>query len=107
MSIFLGLGSNVGDRRAELGAAIAALESSVQIARVSPIVESPALLPPGAPAEWNLPFLNLVLECRTDVGRENLLARIKAIEKQRGRAAGDRWAPRPMTTTRRRSRPTR
>ena len=97
MSIFLGLGSNVGDRRAELGAAIAALErSDVGIARVSPIVESPALLPPGAPPEWNLPFLNLVLECRTDVGREELLARIKAIEKQRGRAAGDRWAPRPI-----------
>ncbi|HEY7672183.1 MAG TPA: dihydropteroate synthase [Gammaproteobacteria bacterium] len=97
MAIFLGLGSNVGDRRAELGAAIAALErSGVAIVRVSPIVESPALLPPGAPPEWNLPFLNLVLECRPDVGREELLKRIKAIEKERGRAGSDRWAPRPI-----------
>jgi dihydropteroate synthase/2-amino-4-hydroxy-6-hydroxymethyldihydropteridine diphosphokinase len=98
MAIFLGLGSNVGDRRAELGAAIAALErNGVAIARVSPIVESPALLPPGAPPEWNLPFLNLVLECRPDVGRDELLKRIKAIERGRGRAVGgDRWAPRPI-----------
>jgi dihydropteroate synthase/2-amino-4-hydroxy-6-hydroxymethyldihydropteridine diphosphokinase len=98
MAIFLGLGSNVGDRRAELSAAIAALErSGVAIVRVSPIVESPALLPPGAPPEWNLPFLNLVLECRPDVGRDELLERIKAIERARGRAVGgDRWAPRPI-----------
>jgi dihydropteroate synthase/2-amino-4-hydroxy-6-hydroxymethyldihydropteridine diphosphokinase len=98
MAIFLGLGSNVGDRRAELSAAIAALErSGVAIVRVSPIVESPALLPPGAPPEWNLPFLNLVLECRPDVGRDELLKRIKAIERERGRAVGgDRWAPRPI-----------
>jgi 2-amino-4-hydroxy-6-hydroxymethyldihydropteridine diphosphokinase/dihydropteroate synthase len=98
MAIFLGLGSNVGDRRAELSAAIAALErSGVAIVRVSPIVESPALLPPGASPEWNLPFLNLVLECRPDVGRDELLKRIKAIERERGRAVGgDRWAPRPI-----------
>jgi 2-amino-4-hydroxy-6-hydroxymethyldihydropteridine diphosphokinase/dihydropteroate synthase len=98
MAIFLGLGSNVGDRRAELGAAIAALErNGVAIVRVSPIVESPALLPRGAPPEWNLPFLNLVLECRPDVGREELLKRIKTIERERGRAVGgDRWAPRPI-----------
>jgi dihydropteroate synthase/2-amino-4-hydroxy-6-hydroxymethyldihydropteridine diphosphokinase len=65
--------------------------------RVSPIVESPALLPPGAPPEWNLPFLNLVLECRPDIGRDELLKRIKAIERERGRAVGgDRWAPRPI-----------
>jgi dihydropteroate synthase/2-amino-4-hydroxy-6-hydroxymethyldihydropteridine diphosphokinase len=98
MAIFLGLGSNVGDRRAELSAAIAALErNGVAIVRVSPIVESPALLPPGAPPEWNLPFLNLVLECRPAVGRDDLLKRIKTIEKERGRAVGgDRWAPRPI-----------
>jgi 2-amino-4-hydroxy-6-hydroxymethyldihydropteridine diphosphokinase/dihydropteroate synthase len=97
MAIFLGLGSNVGDRRAELAAAIAALErSGVEVVRVSPIVESPALLPHGAPPEWNLPFLNLVLECRPAVGREELLKRIKTIERERGRAGGDRWAPRPI-----------
>jgi dihydropteroate synthase/2-amino-4-hydroxy-6-hydroxymethyldihydropteridine diphosphokinase len=98
MAIFLGLGSNVGDRRAELGEAIAALErNGVAIVRVSPVVESPALLPPGAPPEWNLPFLNLVLECLSEVGRDELLKRIKAIERERGRAAGgDRWAPRPI-----------
>jgi dihydropteroate synthase/2-amino-4-hydroxy-6-hydroxymethyldihydropteridine diphosphokinase len=97
MAIFLGLGSNLGDRRAELGAAITALErNGVAVVRVSPIVESPALLPPGAPPEWNLPFLNLVLECSPAVGREELLKRIKRIEQQRGRAAGERWAPRPI-----------
>ena len=66
MQIFLGLGSNLGDRREHLRRGIAELErAQLRVRRISPVVESPALLPPDAPADWNLPFLNLVLDCET------------------------------------------
>ena len=50
MQVYLGLGSNLGDRRDHLSRAIDALEAKgLAIARVSPVVESPALLPDSAP----------------------------------------------------------
>lgn len=97
MSVYLGLGSNLGERREQLAAAIGALEQSgVGVERISPVVESPALLPSGAPPEWNLPFLNLVLECRTALAPAQLLERIKRIEQLHGRDNGQRWSPRPI-----------
>lgn len=97
MDIFLGLGSNVGDRRANLVRAIEELERcGVRIARLSPVVESPALLPDGAPAEWNRPFLNLVAQCATDRDPESLLGELKRIEAELGRGDADKWAPRPV-----------
>ena len=97
MDIFLGLGSNVGDRRANLVRAIEELERcGVRIARLSPVVESPALLPDGAPAEWNRPFLNLVARCATDREPESLLGELKRIEAELGRGDADKWAPRPV-----------
>ncbi len=96
--IYLGLGSNLGDRRDSLARGLAALSGAgVEVLRVSPVVESPALLPDRAPAEWNRPFLNLVAECRTDESTTAVLQRIKQIERNLGRVeGGDRWAPRPI-----------
>ena len=97
MAIYLGLGSNRGDRRDNLHAALTQLATeSVDVLRVSPVVESPALLPAGAPPEWNSPFLNLVAECRSTLSPEALLARLKSIETKLGRKADGRWAPRPI-----------
>ncbi|HEX6996942.1 MAG TPA: dihydropteroate synthase [Gammaproteobacteria bacterium] len=98
MTIFLGIGSNLGDRRGHLRNAILALrQAGVSVLRVSPVVESPALLPQGAPAEWCRPFLNLAVECATDLAPRELLATIKRLERELGRPAdGQRWAPRPI-----------
>jgi 2-amino-4-hydroxy-6-hydroxymethyldihydropteridine diphosphokinase/dihydropteroate synthase len=97
METYLGLGSNLGDRRANLTAALARLPAhGVRVARVSPVVESPALLPDGAPSEWNQPFLNLVAECRTESSPEAVLDALKAIEAELGRTDRGRWAPRPI-----------
>jgi len=97
MNTYLGLGSNLGDRRANLRTAVAALESNgVRIKRVSPTVESPALLPHPAPADWNRPFLNLVAECVSDDQPQSLLERIKTIERELGRENPERWSPRPI-----------
>ena len=97
MDIFLGLGSNVGDRRANLASAIEGLErAGVQVVRLSPVIESPALLPDGALAEWNRPFLNLVAKCATDLDPDSVLGLSKRIEVELGRGDGDKWAPRPV-----------
>ena len=97
MRVYLGLGSNLGDRREHLSRAIDALEADgATVARVSPVVESPALLPDSAPSEWNLPYLNLVLECAVRCTPEQLRARIEAIQRDFGRHGTSRWSPRPI-----------
>lgn len=97
MQTYLGLGSNIGDRRESLRRGIAALEElGVAVQRVSPVVESPALLPPDAPSDWNLPFLNIVLDAQTQDEPQALREKIKTIEQSLGRRQGNRWAPRAL-----------
>jgi 2-amino-4-hydroxy-6-hydroxymethyldihydropteridine diphosphokinase/dihydropteroate synthase len=97
MQIYLGLGSNLGDRRDNLRRGLESLaRSGVDVVRVSPVVESPALLPTDARPEWNLPFLNIAAECRTDTTPESLRNEIKRIERELGRDDADRWSPRPI-----------
>ena len=97
MRVFLGLGSNLGARRSHLSRAIEALEShALTVARVSPVVESPALLPDSAPSDWNLPYLNLVLECTARCSPEQLRIRIDEIQQAFGRHGKSHWSPRPI-----------
>ena len=97
MDVYLGLGSNLGDRRAHLANALEMLAMhGVQLVRVSPVVESPAMLPDDAPADWNEPYLNLVAQCRTAASPEDVLAALKRIEHELGRVDRGRWAPRPI-----------
>lgn len=97
MDIYLGLGSNLGDRRGNLARALSLLSShGVAVQRVSPVVESPAMLPDDAPSDWNQPFLNLVACCTTDRKPGDVLAALKAIERELGRVDRGRWAPRPI-----------
>jgi len=97
MRVYLGLGSNLGDRRDHLSRAIEALEAhGVGILRVSPVVESPALLPDSAPSAWNLPYLNLVLECTVRCSPEQLRSWIDGIQRAFGREDASHWSPRPI-----------
>ena len=97
MRTYLGLGSNLGDRRANLARALELLaRRPLRVERVSPVVESPALLPEGAPPEWNRPYLNLAAACETHASPQTLREWSKEIENRLGRAAGPRWAPRPV-----------
>jgi 2-amino-4-hydroxy-6-hydroxymethyldihydropteridine diphosphokinase/dihydropteroate synthase len=97
MDVYLGLGSNLGDRRASLARALTLLPAhGVQVVRTSPLVESPAMLPDDAPADWNQPFLNLVAQCRTSASPDEVLAALKHIEQALGRVDRGRWAPRPI-----------
>jgi 2-amino-4-hydroxy-6-hydroxymethyldihydropteridine diphosphokinase len=82
---FLGLGSNLGDRRAHLEAAVAALgEHRVPVRAGSSVYETePVGLVLDQPD-----FLNACLRIETGLGPEELLDVCKAVEREVGRAAG-------------------
>src|SRR5690606_38604983 len=81
MDVYVGIGSNLGDRRRHISNAIAALPAAgLDVVAVSPVVESPAMLPDGAPPDWNRPFLNAAVRCRTRLRPDEALDRLKAIE---------------------------
>ena len=97
MEIYLGLGSNTGDRCENLRRSITLLEEKgLEIIRISPVVESPALLPKFAPAAWNFPFLNLAIECHAECSPRQLRKWIKEIQNQLGRTDTSHWSPRPI-----------
>ena len=97
MAVYLCLGSNLGDRRSNLRLALEALTAvGVRPERVSPVVESQALLPPQSPPEWNRPFLNAVAECHTGLAPDELLAALKDVERRLGRNDPRHWSPRPI-----------
>lgn len=105
MKVVLGLGSNIssqaGNRMGYLRRAIQILKSPldspwIDVIAASPLYESDALLPEGAPPSWNHPFLNLCLLCETKLKPLELLQSIKKVETRIGRKHRDRWAPREI-----------
>lgn len=94
--VILGLGGNKGDRKAYLDRAVALLADAVTDMRLSPVYETPAMLPEGAPAEWDVPFLNMAVAGETSLSPRELLITAKAIEKKLGRVAGEKWGPREI-----------
>ena len=79
-TIYLSLGSNVGDRERNLDAAIERLAPQVRVLRASPIYETEPL--EYTRQRW---FLNLVVEAETTLFPLQLLARIHKIERALGR----------------------
>ena len=84
---YVGLGSNLGDRRAILASALDALGPR----RVSRILETE----PWGRADQP-PFLNAVAEVETEVEPAPLLARLLEIEAVHGRVRTERWGPRTL-----------
>jgi 2-amino-4-hydroxy-6-hydroxymethyldihydropteridine diphosphokinase len=82
---FLGLGSNVGDRRGHLAAAVERLPvHGVSVLRSSSTYDTePVGLVPDQPE-----FLNACLEIATDLDPAELLAVCKAVEREVGREPG-------------------
>jgi 2-amino-4-hydroxy-6-hydroxymethyldihydropteridine diphosphokinase len=82
---YLGLGSNVGDRRANLTAAVRALpDHGVQVLASSSVYETE---PVGLVLDQR-DFYNACLRIETALGPEELLDACKAVERELGRAAG-------------------
>ena len=89
MRAYLGLGSNLGDRRAHLRAAVAALPD---VAAVSPVYETdPVGGPPG-----QSPYLNLVVALDTDLSPRQLLEIARTLEEAAGRVRTERHGPRTL-----------
>jgi len=100
-TVYLALGANLGDREANLRAAVAALSAAGaagEPALVPGSVRASALYETDAVAEEpQPPYLNAVLRGETRLSPDALLARCLAAEAAAGRrrAPGDRpWAPR-------------
>lgn len=89
--IYLGLGSNVGDRQRNLRRGVRILKSGLHDARVSSVYESE---PVGATQQSA--FLNLVLSGKTHLSAEGLLSWVKHIERLAGRVETYRWGPRVL-----------
>jgi 2-amino-4-hydroxy-6-hydroxymethyldihydropteridine diphosphokinase len=89
---FVGLGSNLGDRRAFLVAAIDALRAGGDVVAVSPLYETE---PVGGPAGQG-PYLNVVVELWTEDTPRQLLERCLALEAAAGRVRAERWGPRTL-----------
>jgi 2-amino-4-hydroxy-6-hydroxymethyldihydropteridine diphosphokinase len=92
---YLGLGSNVGDRLANLRAAVAALEArGIEVVGRSSVYETE---PQGELLDQP-DFLNACLRIETAHGPEELLDACKAVERDLGRdlEGGIRHGPRPI-----------
>lgn len=89
MRAFLGLGSNMGDRRAFLREALADLPDVVA---VSHVYETD---PVGGPTDQEK-YLNLVVELETDRSPRELLGIAHRLETAAGRVRGERWGSRPL-----------
>lgn len=94
--IILGIGSNLGDRLHHLREALRLIKQipGLSVEQVSPIYISDALLPENAPPSWDTPYLNLAIRCHTSLLPQELLEKIKHIEKKVGRTAKLDWGPR-------------
>jgi 2-amino-4-hydroxy-6-hydroxymethyldihydropteridine diphosphokinase len=88
-TVYLSLGTNLGQRRQNLERAVAGLGEVMAITAVSPIYQTPP---------WGLTdqpdFLNLCLEATTTLTPPDLLHFTRQLEKELGREKTVRWGPR-------------
>ncbi|MBI4003744.1 MAG: 2-amino-4-hydroxy-6-hydroxymethyldihydropteridine diphosphokinase [Candidatus Omnitrophica bacterium] len=92
--VFIGVGSNEGDRLAHISSAIKALGAvdGVHVVQMATIIETG---PVGGPPQD--PYLNTVVEIDTALAPHELLSALKTIEQQLGRKPqSERWGPRPI-----------
>ena len=87
--IYLAIGTNLGDRLANLRAALRSLLPDVELVAVSRIYETPPWGFADQPA-----FLNMAVHARTNLVPTELLTKLKQAEVQIGREPGFRWGPR-------------
>lgn len=87
---YLGLGSNLGNRRENLKKAISLLkEEGVKILKKSKVMQT---APVGYKDQPD--FLNQVIKVETELAPFQLLKTVKMIEKKMGRKKTFRWGPR-------------
>jgi len=92
VNCYLGIGSNLGDRRRYINSAIKKLKDlkNTRIIKASRLYETEAF--GGPPGQRK--FLNAVLKIKTAIPPPELLKKIKEIERLLGRRKSRRWGPR-------------
>ena len=88
-SIFLSLGSNIGDKKNNLIDAVRLISNFAKILKISSVYKSEPLL-----FEEQDDFFNIVIEIDYQQTARNLLLKIKDIETQMGRKENFRYGPR-------------
>ncbi len=92
VTAFLGLGSNLGDRQANLRRAVDLLAGTdgIEVIRTSAVYETAPVGPPQPD------YLNAVVEVRTTRSPRALLDAGLAVERALGRVRDVRWGPRTL-----------
>lgn len=90
MEAIIGLGSNLGDRRALLGRAVEALGALGDVGRISALYETQPVGPPQPL------FLNGAVALETELDPLGLLDGLLGIELELGRVRQERWGPRSI-----------
>jgi len=90
-NVFLGTGSNLGDRLGALRAAAALLEPEAHVIQASCVYETPPWGFKDQPV-----FLNQVLRVETELRPPALLAFLKSMENKLGRKATFQYGPRAI-----------
>ena len=91
--VFLGLGSNVGDRQRYLNVATSEIEKTrdTKVIWTSSVYETDPIGKTDQPK-----FLNAAMEIETGLVPDELFDEVKAIEVRMGRSGGERWGPREI-----------
>jgi dihydroneopterin aldolase/2-amino-4-hydroxy-6-hydroxymethyldihydropteridine diphosphokinase len=91
------VGSNLGDRRATIEAAVERIDQvpGVRVVRASDLVESVAVTPEGEDAT-KPGYLNGVVLVDADLGPHALLDALAGIERDLGRVRAERWGDRTI-----------
>lgn len=88
-TVYIALGTNIGDRAENMQQALKELESIMQVEERSPIYETPP---------WGLvdqpDFLNQVVRGETELSPVELIKALKEIESEMGRVPTIRYGPR-------------
>jgi len=91
VTAYLGLGSNMGNRQANLDQALELLSQRLRVEQVSSIYDTEPVGNTSQPR-----FLNMVCQVYTRLAPMELLALAKGIELKLGRVAGKPNSPRPI-----------
>ena len=90
LDVVVGLGANLGDRRASLHQAVRALRALGEVTHLSFVYESAPIGPPQPD------FLNAAARLRARLAPLDLLERLLEIERMAGRERRERWGPRTL-----------
>jgi len=91
VTVYLGLGSNMGDRQGNLDKALDYLSQRMRVDAVSSVYDTEPMGNPEQPR-----FLNMVCQVKTMLKPKDLLTLAKGIERKMGRILGKPNSPRPI-----------